>query len=450
MRKIFMNNTVVLNVQVRLNQTVVFWHRRDLRVEDNCGIFHALNSGSNVQPIFIIDSNIIDRLPPNDKRLLFIYRQLKKLNDEYSFAGGSLKVYIGRPEEVWEQISKELNPIAVYFNHDYEPYAVQRDEIITRMLNSQGISVNSLKDQCVFEKDEVMKDNGKPYTVFTPYSHKWKQKLNVDGAPKPYPSENFLKNILPSNAEETAVFLKSKLSTTDESNYEFDLSSELLTNYKFKRDFPAQRGTSRISVHLRFGTISIRKCLELALKYSDSWLNELIWRDFYMMIIWHFPHVTTQAFKPIYNNIIWRNNPIEFEAWCNGMTGYPIVDAGMRELKETGFMHNRVRMITASFLTKHLLIDWRWGEAWFAQHLMDFELSSNNGGWQWASSSGCDAAPYFRIFNPTEQQRKFDPNGAYIRKWIPEFDTLEYPQPIVEHTFARKRALETYAKYLKE
>jgi deoxyribodipyrimidine photo-lyase len=417
----------------------IFWHRRDLRLADNAGLFHALKSGLPVLPLFIFDENILGKLADRkDRRVHFIHEQILKLREELSKLSSSILVKYGKPTEVWEELLKEYNIKAVYTNHDYEPYARQRDEQVKNLLSSSYILLHTFK---------VVKDDGKPYTVFTPYSRKWQKAINPFYL-KPYPTEKyfhqFLKtNALPMHSLEEMNFQKA--------NYAFpamDIKSELLKKYGDNRDFPAVQGTSRLSVHLRFGTLSIRELASKGQALSDKWLNELVWRDFYMMILWHFPHAATSAFQPAYNQIAWRNNEREFEAWCKGETGYPIVDAGMRELNETGFMHNRVRMITASFLTKHLLIDWRWGEAYFASKLIDFELSSNNGGWQWASSSGCDAAPYFRIFNPTLQAQKFDKDFKYIRKWVPEFGSSTYPKPIVAHEFARDRALETYKKGL--
>jgi deoxyribodipyrimidine photo-lyase len=362
--------------------------------------------------------------------------------------GSSILVRYGHPRQVWDELLTQYTIAEVYTNHDYEPYARQRDTEIATLLQEKGIALKTFKDQAIFDKDEVLKDNGLPYTVFTPYSRKWKKLLSPAHL-KAFGSELHLEKMLqteplpvPSLAdmnfqEQAKIFFPEKI-----------MKETLLGQYGSQRDFPAIQGTSRLSVHLRFGTLSIREAAQEGLRHSEPWLNELIWRDFYMMILWHFPHVAQSAFKPAYDKIRWRNNEQEFAAWCEGRTGYSIVDAGMRELNETGFMHNRVRMITASFLTKHLLIDWRWGEAYFARKLLDFDLSANNGGWQWAAGSGCDAAPYFRVFNPSLQTAKFDPDFRYIRKWVPEFNQLSYPSPIVEHAFARNRALDTYKQGL--
>jgi deoxyribodipyrimidine photo-lyase len=342
------------------------------------------------------------------------------------------------------------NISSIYFNHDYELSAIKRDNAIADWANENGISFHSYKDQVIFEKDEVVKDDQKPYTVFTPYSRKWKAKLN-EFYTKSYPCEKYYSNFL--HVQNNKIHSLNEIGFTENEKIAFPQnipSIDIIKTYAEQRDFPAINGTTRLSLHLRFGTVSIRELTRLALQTSETWLNELIWRDFYMMILYQFPHVTNKSFKPQYDRIVWRNNEQEFKLWCEGKTGYPIVDAGMRELNTTGFMHNRVRMIVASFLTKHLLIDWRWGEAYFAQKLLDFDLSANNGGWQWAAGSGCDAAPYFRVFNPTLQTQKFDPKLEYIKKWVPELNSFDYPQPIVNHEFARKRCLEVYKQGLSE
>jgi len=430
-----------------MTPVTLFWHRRDLRLDDNAGLYNALCSQLPVQPIFIFDSLILEKLPKSDKRVEFIHRSLNSLNKEYQSKGSSLKIYHGNPAELWPSILQEWNAQAVYTNHDYEPYALSRDQEIHKILLSKGVTFLTFKDQCIFEKGEILKDDGKPYTVFTPYSRKWKAKLD-NQAINPFPVRAHLNNLNQQKPIPFPSLDELGFSETNLGELNYDVSENKLQRYGEYRDFPFLPGTSRISVHLRFGTVSIRQMVNIARKNSESWLNELIWRDFYMMILWHFPHVVGKAFKPAYDRIQWRNNPSEFEKWCQGKTGYPIVDAGMRQLNETGFMHNRVRMIVASFLTKHLLIDWRWGEAYFAEKLLDFELSSNNGGWQWAASSGCDAAPYFRIFNPAEQTKKFDSEGCYIRKWVKEIDEFNYPKPIVDHKFARERALKVYKEGL--
>ncbi len=428
--------------------TSIFWHRRDLRIDDNAGLYYSLKESHNVQPIFIFDLEILAQLKKNDTRVQFIHQALQRLKGEYQKLNTDLKVYYGNPLSVWKQIVQEENIDAVYTNHDYEPYAISRDKDVKAYLERENISFKTFKDQAIFEKDEVTKADGLPYTVFTPYSRKWKEKLN-EFYLESYSVQNHQSNFKKIDPTDLIGLEEMGFSSSDFKFPKPNLDLEILRKYAEQRDFPSRNGTSRLSVHLRFGTVSIRKLARIGLVENEKWLNELIWRDFYMMILHHFPHVVKSAFRPKYDRIVWRNNEKEFLQWCKGETGYPIVDAGMRELNQTGFMHNRVRMIVASFLTKHLLIDWRWGEAYFAEKLMDFELSSNNGGWQWASGSGCDAAPYFRVFNPELQTKKFDSNFEYIRKWVPEFeDPFSYSQPIVEHKMARLRAIETYKRHL--
>ncbi|MFM2286060.1 MAG: hypothetical protein RLZZ543_1557 [Bacteroidota bacterium] len=434
-----------------MNKKVIFWFRRDLRLNDNAGLYHALRSGAAVQPIFIFDKNILDRLEDeDDARVSFIHQEITRLSEELQQLGASIRVYYSTPDAVFKQLKEEGTVEAVYTNHDYEPYAKDRDEGIRAMLAEQGIGFHTFKDQVIFEKDEVMKDNGTPYTVFTPYSKKWKDKLSPDFL-KAYPTEDFYSNFFKASQEPIPSLEEMGFRASSLKAFPRSLNREIVQRYSTQRDLPARLGTTRLSVHLRFGTISIRHLASQAKELSETWLNELIWRDFYHMILWHFPHAAKSAFKPAYNQIEWRNNPEEFLKWCEGKTGYPIVDAGMRELNATGFMHNRVRMVVASFLTKHLLIDWRWGEAWFARKLMDFDLAANNGGWQWAAGSGCDAAPYFRVFNPALQTERFDPQAEYIRRWVPEFnDPFQYPRPIVDHKMARDRALATYKAGLQQ
>jgi deoxyribodipyrimidine photo-lyase len=429
---------------------VLFWFRRDLRLDDNAGLYEALKQNMNVLPIFLFDSEILNKLDnKQDARVHFIHHQLTVLQQQLSALGSSIMVKLGKPKEIFESLAQQYIIKAVYTNHDYEPYAIKRDHEIAELLRSKGISFHSFKDQVIFEKDEVTKDDLKPYTVFTPYMKKWKSKLTTNHL-MPHPTQNYNNNFfqtatipLPTLAD--IGFLPSSIDFPGS-----DIIPAVIQHYSEQRDIPSIKGTSRLSVHLRFGTVSIRSLVAQAQRLNEKWLNELIWREFYMMILYHFPHVVNRAFKPAYDRIPWSNNETHFKLWCEGKTGYPIVDAGMRELNRTGFMHNRVRMITASFLTKHLLIDWRWGEAYFAKKLLDFELSSNNGGWQWSASSGCDAAPYFRVFNPYEQTKKFDPQLKYIKQWIPEFDELNYIKPIVDHKFARERVLSTYKKALGE
>jgi deoxyribodipyrimidine photo-lyase len=428
----------------------IFWFRRDLRLQDNAGLYHSLKDGNPVLPIFIFDRNILDELEDKaDRRVEFIHLGLQDIQRQLVKAGGSLDVRYGKPSDIYKDLLNEYNIEKVFTNHDYEPYAKERDAAIEAVLKEHGIGFHTFKDQVILEKDEVLKDDGKPYTIFTPYSRKWKAVL-TDFHLKSYPDKKYFKNLYQQPERKLISLEAIGFKATDISFPEKDWKGQIIRHYKEQRDIPSIQGTSRLSVHLRFGTISIRHLADEAGALNETFLNELIWRDFYHMILWHFPKVVGHAFKPEYDKIKWRNNEKEFEAWCNGQTGYPIVDAGMRELNTTGFMHNRVRMIVASFLTKHLLIDWRWGEAYFAKKLLDFDLAANNGGWQWAAGSGCDAAPYFRVFNPYLQTQKFDPELKYIRKWIPELDELTYPYPIVNHEAARKRCLETYAAALKK
>jgi deoxyribodipyrimidine photo-lyase len=428
----------------------IFWFRRDLRLEDNAGLYHSLKEGKPVVPVFIFDRNILDELDDRtDRRVEFIHLSLQQIQKQLIPLGSTFDVRYGFPGEIWKQLIKEYTVENVYTNHDYEPYAKQRDAGIEKMLKENNIPFHSFKDNVIFEKDEVVKDDGQPYTVFTPYSKKWKATLN-DFYLTSYSAKKYFPNFFKQKAIKIPALVEMNFTSSGRSFPKKEWETGIIKNYKEQRDYPAITGTSRLSVHLRFGTISIRQLARKAVELNNFFLNELIWRDFYQMILWHFPQVVSKSFKAEYDNIEWRNNEKEFEAWCKGETGYPIVDAGMRELNTTGFMHNRVRMIVASFLTKHLLIDWRWGEAYFAKKLLDFDLASNNGGWQWASGSGCDAAPYFRIFNPYLQTQRFDPELKYIRKWVPEFEELIYPQPIVDHEIARNRCLKVYSKAVKK
>jgi deoxyribodipyrimidine photo-lyase len=428
------------------NQPIsIFWFRRDLRLHDNAGFYHALKSGLLVLPIFIFDPQILDKLSNKaDKRVTFIHQQLHKLKQELTALGSDLLVQYATPQQAWQNIIKQYDVKQVYTNHDYEPYAIQRDQEIGELLTSKQIGFNTYKDQCIFEYNEVLKDDGKPYTVFTPYSKKWKAKLTGYFV-KAYPNQKYFNNLVKVDKPSAMPSLASM--GFEPSSFLFpgtEVAQSIIKNYDKTRDFPGIVGTSKLGIHFRFGTISIREKARKALALNQTYLNELIWRDFYMQILAHFPHVTQGAFRPEYDLIEWRNNEKEFDAFCQGKTGYPIVDAGMRELNTTGYMHNRVRMIVASFLTKHLLIDWRWGEAYFAEKLLDFDLSANNGGWQWAAGCGTDAAPYFRVFNPYLQTERFDKQLTYIKKWVPEVGTASYPKPIVDHDFARKRCLEVY------
>ncbi len=421
----------------------IFWFRRDLRLEDNTALHEVLNDEFPVQPVFIFDTNILSELEDrSDARVSFIHQELSRIQKELEKRNTSLDVRIGKPLEVWEQLLADYEIKKVYANKDYEPYARDRDKEIYNLLLSKGIPFKAKKDHVIFEKAEIVKDDGHPYTVYTPYSKKWKSQL-TDFQLAFYPSAE-LNNWTQSDPKPVPSLEPLGFHPSQIPFPENDISIDLISSYHQTRDLPAISGTSRLSVHLRFGTISIRRLVRTALKTNEKFLNELIWRDFYQSILWSFPRVVHENFQKKYDGIKWLNNEDEFKKWTEGKTGYPIVDAGMRELNATGFMHNRVRMIVASFLTKHLLIDWRWGEAYFAKKLLDYELASNNGGWQWAAGTGVDAAPYFRIFNPYTQTKKFDPKHQYIRKWVPEYDSSDYPQPMVDHKMARQRALDTY------
>ena len=431
--------------------TALFWHRRDLRIDDNKGLFEALKQNEIVHPIFIFDKSILDKLPNNDQRILFIYQEIESLKKSYQNLGSDLWVYYGEPSEIIPKIAQELNCSSVYFNNDYEPYALQRDQEIQVSLNKIKIEFIGKKDHVIFEKNEVLKDDGKPYTIFTPYSRKWKANLKEEDL-REYSIEKYSGNLVQKQQEEALITLE-EMGFESKVLHDFPdriAKNEILKNYHLSRNFPAVKGTSKLSLHLRFGTISIRKLALIAREQNETYLNELIWRDFYQMIIFHFPKSAENSFKAQYDKIIWEKNEVHFDAWCTGKTGYPIVDAGMRELNATGFMHNRVRMVVASFLTKHLLLDWRLGAAYFAEKLLDFELASNTGGWQWAAGCGCDAAPYFRVFNPQAQQEKFDKSFEYIKKWVPEYGTSSYPEPIIEHKFARERILQRFKSALNE
>ncbi len=431
--------------QMNSTEVCIFWFRRDLRSNDNTGLFHALRSGWPVVPVFIFDTNILQELPSGDRRMPLIYEALQKLDDTFRKSGSGLVTIQGTPMEAFQNLCQQYSVKAVYTNHDYEPYARKRDSAIETFLKEQGISFHSFKDQVMFEKDEVLKPDGTPYTVFTPYSKKWKDAWqqvhwkNTD-------SENYLHHLLQVPDPPDLVPLAT-LGFHARNNLPLPrLDASFLSRYHETRDYPAIEGTTHLSVSLRLGLLSIRHLLKTIQPINTKLFDELIWREFYQSILWHFPHVVHQSFKPDYDRIQWLNREEDLQAWYEGRTGYPMVDAGMRELKETGWMHNRVRMVCASFLCKHLLCDWRLGEAWFAACLLDYDLASNNGGWQWAAGCGVDAAPYFRIFNPTLQALKFDPERKYLLRYIPELDSLHYPNPIVEHEMARERCLSVYKK----
>jgi deoxyribodipyrimidine photo-lyase len=432
----------------------IMWFRRDLRLHDNAALYHALkNAEFPVLPIFVFDTHILDKLEnKTDARVQFIHQTLQELNTELHKLGTSIKVYNCTPLQAFEQLCQSYQIHTVYTNHDYEQYAQNRDaEIQNYLLTKHNTELKTYKDHVIFEKNEVLKDDGKPYTVFTPYANKWKKNL-TDYQLKSYPTQSYQHNYLHTPAPYVLPTLQSMGFSTVNIQYPPKTTPpQIIQNYTQNRNFPALKSTSQLGLHLRFGTISIRKLATAARTLNQTFFNEIIWRDFYHTITYHFPHICSgQSFKKEYNQIQWINNPAHFAQWCSGHTGYPIVDAGMRELNHTGFMHNRVRMIVASFLTKHLLIDWRWGEAYFAQKLLDFDFAANNGGWQWAAGSGCDAAPYFRVFNPQLQTEKFDAQHQYIKKWVPEYQTATYPAPIVDHKTARDLCLKVYAQALKK
>ena len=421
----------------------VFWFRRDLRLDDNLGLNAALSSGLKVIPIFIFDTEIINKLEKNDLRIKMIHAALVKLNDAMLGNRCNVGMYLGNPKAVFESLLKKYKIKSVYTNRDYEPYALKRDRSIKSFLEKKNVTYKSFKDQVIFEKDEVVKDDGNPYKVYTPYSRKWIEKLNARGF-ETCKSETKLNSL----ASLELPYLTLKEIGFDEKEFDiplFNINSKTIEKYEETRNFPYLNSTSRIGAHLRFGFVSIRKLVEKAHKKSNkTYLKELIWREFFMQILWHFPYTQEKSFKPKYDRIKWLNNYEEFKKWCEGNTGYPLVDAGMRELNQTGFMHNRVRMLVGSFLCKHLLIDWRWGEKYFAKKLLDYEMSSNVGNWQWVAGCGVDASPYFRIFNPKEQIKKFDKDFKYIKKWVPEFQSSLYPKEIIDHKFARNRCLETF------
>lgn len=423
----------------------VFWFRRDLRLDDNVGFYKALHGKFPVIPIFIFDSEIVNELPEDDARVTFIFETLQKMRNELQDNGSSIAIYHGKPKDVFQNIISDFDVKNVITNHDYEPYAIRRDKQIEKMLSEKSIGFYTYKDQVIFEKDEVVKKDGDPYVVYTPYMKIWKEKFRDGYKGKIFYTKEFLGNLyqnsrLPNLSLSDIGFKKSKINIPD-----YDVTPTTIQEYEEKRNFPAQDATSHLGPHLRFGTVSIRKIIKKAIsENNETFWQELIWREFFMQILWHFPETAENAFKKKYDRIEWRNNETEFEKWKQGKTGYPLVDAGMRQLNTTGYMHNRVRMLVASFLCKHLLIDWRWGEAYFAEKLLDYEMASNVGNWQWAAGSGVDAAPYFRIFNPTTQIEKFDKQHEYIKKWIPEYGTKSYPEKIVDHKEARERCLRVY------
>ncbi|MDT0678235.1 cryptochrome/photolyase family protein [Autumnicola musiva] len=423
----------------------IFWFRRDLRLDDNVGFLEALKSENPVLPIFIFDTEILDNLAEDDSRVNFIYENLQHMRQELqNNYNSSLAIYHGKPLSIFKKIIEDYNVGKVFTNHDYEPYAKDRDKEIGKLLSQNEIDFSTYKDQVIFERDEITKQDGGPYVVYTPYMKSWKQEFqNFDL--KIHYTSRYMDNLiqqkkLPNLSLSDMDFKTSSLKVPD-----YDVTPTLIEDYEKTRDYPGKNGTSRLGPHLRFGTVSIRKMVKKAnSEKNKTFLNELIWREFFMQVLDYNPQTVTEAFKQKYDRINWRNNKEEFQLWKEGKTGYPLVDAGMRQLNEIGFMHNRIRMLVGSFLCKHLLIDWRWGEAYFAERLLDYEMSSNVGNWQWIAGSGVDAVPYFRIFNPTTQIEKFDKNRKYIKKWVKEYGTEDYPDPMVDHKEARERALKVY------
>lgn len=433
------------NINQMAQKINLFWFRRDLRLDDNVGFFNVLKSKNPVLPIFIFDSEILDKLPKDDARVSFIYENLQKMRDvlEDNFSSG-MAIFNGNPKAIFEKISEKYTIESIFTNHDYEPYATKRDHEIAKFLQEKNIEFHTFKDQVIFEKNEIVKKDGTPYVVYTPFMKAWKEKFKTIELTI-YESEKLLNNLVKNIDFPNLTLSEIGFTSSIQKVLPFTVSSKLIQEYEETRNFPEKDSTSRLGPHLRFGTVSIRKMIQKAIaEENEIFWQELIWREFFMQILWHFPHTSSQSFKPKYDRILWRNNKEEFKSWCEGKTGYPLVDAGMHQLNETGFMHNRVRMLVGSFLCKHLLIDWRWGEAYFAEKLHDYEMASNVGNWQWVAGSGVDASPYFRIFNPTSQIEKFDKKLHYIKKWVPDFQEFTYPKPIVEHTFARERCLKTF------
>ncbi len=427
-----------------MDKISIFWFRRDLRLHDNKALFHALQSEEKILPIFIFDIDILKKIPKDDARISFIYSELKAMNMHLESFGTEIKMFHGNPKEVFRSLMKNYTIVKVFTNHDYEPYAIKRDLDIKKLVSSNKIDFQTYKDQVIFERNEITKKDGKPYVVYTPYSRKWLEKYETD-KPENYPSEDLLDRLYKKTKSETLTLSDIGFIETNIPIKNYIFNSRIINEYEETRNFPALDNTSKLGPHLRFGTVSVRQMVSRADAHENKiFLKELIWREFFMQILWHFPETHKNSFKSKYDRIIWRNNEKEFKKWCEGNTGYPMVDAGMRQLNKTGFMHNRVRMLVGSFLCKHLLIDWRWGEAYFAEKLHDYEMSSNVGNWQWVAGTGVDASPYFRIFNPTSQIQKFDKELKYIQKWVPDFQEITYPSPMVEHKFARERCLKTY------
>ena len=422
----------------------IFWFRRDLRLHDNKGFYAALKSGLPVVPLFIFDKDILDALQyKDDKRISFIYKAIEAMQAQLQKEGSTMEVRYGKPRDIFKQLLQDYEVKAVHTNEDYEPYAAERDGAVENLVKSNGATFHLYKDQVIFAKDEVTKKDGGHYSIFGPYSRAWRAQLKDDNH-APAPSEKHLKNCLAQKSKPMPTLAEMGFEKVALPTLPTQWDKEIIKHYHSTRNLPAVAGTTKMGVHLRFGTVSVRQLLAEALPINETYVNELTWREFFMQMLWHQPRLVDEPCNLRYANIQWRNNEEEYLRWCRGETGVGIVDAGMRELNETGFMHNRVRMLTASYLVKNLLVDYKWGEAYFGEKLLDFDLSANNGNWQWVAGCGCDAAPYFRIFNAELQAKKFDPKDQYIRKWVPEYGTSKYPKPMISHAAAKERCLKAY------
>jgi len=476
-----------------MKKNALFWFRRDLRLQDNTALYYALNNADTVACIFVFDKNILSELGKADTRVDFLWHTLNSLKEELKQLGSDLIIVHDNPEKIIPELAIKYGVSAIYCNEDYEPKARQRDRTVAELVREKNIDFFSYKDQCVFSKEEILNSQHQAYTVFTHYAQAWRKKFTLDFI-KEYPSESFLNKLakfktqkipeLSSIGFEQTNISKMKIGFSNKEAVQLfnTFTEKKINHYKVLRDFPSISGVSYLSVHNRFGTISVRHLLREAIMLKDqnpmneesidTWISELIWRDFYFQLLYNFPHVAYEPFHSEYNDFPWENDMEKFQKWCDGETGYPLIDAAMKQLNQTGYMHNRLRMVVASFLTKHLLVDYRLGEQYFAAKLLDFDLSANNGGWQWAASTGCDAQPYFRIFNPILQSEKFDPHGKFIKKMLPIFSLIdekyvhnpseykeelkmlginlgiEYPEPIVNHKQARQRTLDIFKTFM--